>query len=387
MSPGGRGTVLVAGAGIAGLVTALHLVRSGWKCVMFESADAPHPEGAGLHVAPNGARVLSRLGVELRPAACAVDAIAVRRWDSDEVLGLLPVAGNGDAAYYTMHRADLHRALLDRLPDGVVRFGAQVTEVAENESGVTVSLADGSSWDGDVLVGADGIHSTVRTLLCGDGPVYTENVMYRGIVPAGPATSVLRDDHATIWAGPGSHFVAYPISGGEAFYISASADGQRWEDVDWSRLADPAVVREPYEGWHDNIGRLISAAPGMTKWALFDRPLLERWPGQRITLVGDAAHAMPPFLAQGANLAMEDAAVLVSCLDRSGGDLASALRRYETVRAERVAAVHRLTSARGATFRFADGVDQRARDAALREGSLADDFDWIFGYDADEVLG
>jgi salicylate hydroxylase len=378
--------VLVAGAGIAGLTAALHLVRSGWECVVFESAPAPHPEGAGLHVAPNGVRVLRRLGVDLTPGACEVDAIAVRRWEDNETLGLLPLAGTTDVPYCTMHRADLHQALLARLPDGVVRYGTALTGLEEDASGVRVVLSDGSSQTGDVLVGADGIHSAVRTLLCGDGPVYTENVMYRGIIPVGPATSGLNPDHATIWAGPGRHFVAYPISGGAAYYISASADGQPWDGVDWSEPADLDVVHEPYARWDDTVTGLLSAVPMMTRWALFDRPLVTGWPGQRITLMGDAAHAMPPFLAQGANLAMEDAAVLVACLDHADDDLVSALRRYELVRADRVAAVHRLTASRGSTFRLADGADQQARDAALRAGSLADDFGWIFDYDTDDAL-
>ncbi|SDJ04008.1 salicylate hydroxylase [Actinokineospora alba] len=386
MSAYERGTVLVAGAGIAGLTAALHLVRSGWECVVVESAPGPHPEGAGLHVAPNGARVLRRLGVDLAPGACKVDAIAVRRWDDNETLGLLSLTGTTDVPYYTMHRADLHAALLARLSAGVVRYGVALTGLDEDASSVRVLLSDGSSWTGDVLIGADGIHSAVRTLLCDDEPVYTENVMYRGIIPTGPATEGLSPDHATIWAGPGRHFVAYPISGGAAYYISASADGQPWEGVDWSEPADLNIVRQPYADWDGTVTALLSAAPRMTRWALFDRPLVTGWPGQRITLVGDAAHAMPPFLAQGANLAMEDAAVLVACLDDAAGDVVTALRRYETARAERVAAVHRLTASRGATFRLVDGADQEARDAALRAGSLGDDFGWIFGYDTDDAL-
>ncbi|MGX7828841.1 FAD-dependent oxidoreductase [Actinokineospora sp. 24-640] len=381
-----RARVAVIGGGIAGLTTALHLLQSGWDCQVYEAAPAPHPEGAGLHVAPNGVRVLRRLGVDLEPVATATRALAIRDWRRGGVVGLLPLTGRLDTPYYTLHRADLHRALLDRLPEHVVRYGARLTSLAEDDAGVAYTLADGTAHRAELLVGADGIHSAVRTRLCGDAPVYTGNIMYRGLLPAEACPDAVDPAHATIWAGPERHFVAYPVSGGRQYYFSASADHQPWESGDWSATVDPAFVAKHYEGWDDTVTAFLSRVPHMTQWALYDRPLSAGWPGRRTTLVGDAAHAMPPFLAQGANMAMEDAAVLVASLDRDP-DPVAALRRYEAARQARVAAVHRLTADRGGTFRLPDGPAQRARDEALRAGSMRRDFDWIFEYDTETALG
>jgi salicylate hydroxylase len=147
-----------------------------------------------------------------------------------------------------------------------------------------------------------------------------------------------------------------------------------------------APILKHYKGWDSTVTAFLSQVSHMTQWALYDRPLTAQWSGRRVTLVGDAAHAMPPFLAQGANLAMEDAAVLVSCLDLDN-DPVAALRRYEAARAGRVAAVHRLTADRGRSFRLPDGTEQRARDEGLRAGSMSGDFDWIFEYDTGSALG
>ncbi|MFI1397961.1 FAD-dependent monooxygenase [Streptomyces sp. NPDC020681] len=375
------GTAVVVGAGIAGLTTALALLDAGWSCRVYEAAPGPHPEGAGIHVAPNGMRVLQRLGVDLARYGSAMDALAIRRWANGRIIGTLDLTGIKDAPYYTLHRADLNRALRAGIPEGTVTYGAAVTRVDEDADGVRVRLSDGSSVRSDLLIGADGIHSTIRNQLCGDSPRYTGNVMYRGIVPSDRVPESVDPRHATIWAGPERHFVAYPISGGSAYYISASADGQPWTSPGWSEPGDPDMVLGHYEDWDATVTHLLTSVTTMTRWALYDRPLSSAWKAARITLVGDAAHAMPPFLAQAANLAMEDAVRLAASL-ATHADPVEALRAYESERAERVRTIHDLTAEHGARFRLPDGPRQQARDADLARGSMASDFGWIFDYNA-----
>jgi salicylate hydroxylase len=377
----------IVGAGIAGLTTAASLHAAGIRCRLFERARDLRALGAGIQLSPNAVRVLERLGLgpALRRDGVAVDALRFLRWTDDAPLASLRLGDDGreayGAPYYTIHRGDLHRALLACLPDGVLELGADCAEVHEESERATVVFEDGRREAADVVVGADGIHSMVRTGLARDVPRYTGHAIYRGLVEAERVPHLVQTREVRLWLGPGQHLVTYPISGGRFLYFGATATVDEWRAPTWSVPAEGAELISAYRGWSDSVQHIIASARELTCWALHDRAPLRRWGGARTTLVGDAAHSMLPFMAQAANQAIEDAAVLTACL-RGGVRAAPSLRRYQRIRRPRVERIHALSRANADLFHLADGRTQRERDRTFGEtwstGSLA----WLFGHDA-----
>jgi len=381
--------VAVIGAGIAGLATAAALARAGIRCAVLEQARVLTEAGVGIQVTPNAARLLHRLGMReyLRQAAVRVEAIDMLRWDSSQPIIHTPLGVECERAFgapfYTIHRAHLQQGMLGLLSRGVVRLGMRCQSIVERPDSIGLEFAGGERVSADVVVGADGIHSTVRRYLFPDQPRFSGHTIYRGLVPAKCVPALAGPGRIRIWLGPSQHFVAYPVSAGSAISFGATVPTSSWHADSWFSPGQVADVEEAYEGWHEDVRSLIASADSVTKWALHDRDMLPRWGTDRITLVGDAAHPMLPFGAQGANQAIEDATVLAACLHRAAsGSVAQALKNYERLRIPRVAVVHKLSRANATNLHLDDDDGQVDTDPGNADLTSQQ---WLYGYDADLV--
>jgi salicylate hydroxylase len=373
--------IAVVGAGVAGLAIATMLRRHGVCCDLYEQTSALEPVGAGIQLGPNGVRVLRDLGVgpALAERGVAARSIEVRRWDDGDLLASVPHGEACEAAYgapyYLIHRADLQRALLSGLPDGV-GLGRRVTGVAEHPDHAELRLADGSHATADAVIGADGVHSVVRDAVVRDESRFSGCAVYRGLVPAELVPSFAEDPRVLFWLGPDRHITYYPIAAQRTVHVSAVFATAE----PGNRPADREELMEAFAGWHEEVRRIVAAPSSVTRWGLWDRDFPERYRTGRLALVGDAAHPMLPYLSQGASQALEDAATLAGCVVTAaerGNGLQQALRRYEELRRPRTAEVHRQARLRGTTFHLADGPRQQRRDSVLAGRGL-DDLRWLY---------
>ncbi|MWA09125.1 FAD-dependent monooxygenase [Streptomyces sp. BA2] len=384
--------VAVAGGGIAGLVFAVALRRAGIDCHVYEQTGRLAEVGAGVQVAPNATRLLRRLGLRdrLRTIAVAPQAIEMRRWDDGTLLQRTelgePCRRRFGAPYYTVHRADLHSSLLALVPPDRVHLGARCVAVTQDADAARLHLSDGTVVAADLVVGADGIHSLVRERIVADRPRYSGQTIYRGLVPAERVPHLLSEPRVRLWMGPDQHCVCYPVSSGRQVSFGATVAASDWREESWSARGDVAELAAAYKGWHADVTRLIDAAGTVGRWALHDRESVDRLSSGRVAVIGDAAHPMLPFQAQGANQAIEDAVVLAVCLARAAaGGLSGALRRYERIRLPRTTRIQRRSRENAKAFHLADGDEQRRRDTAAQASSGLDHHQWLFGYDAEEA--
>ncbi len=381
----------VVGGGIGGLAAASTLLRAGFDVHVFEQATALSEVGAGIQVSPNASRLLHRLGLADELAELGVRPLAwhQRRWDDGRTLLRTPLAGAVEEAFgfphYQIHRADLLAALVRRLPPERLHTGRRLIGLADRGDRVEATFADGDRIEVDLLVGADGIHSTVRTALFGpESPRFTGCVAYRGLVPAERLQELELEVTAQVWMGPGGHFVHYFVQGGRLVNFVALIDRDTWTRESWNDRGEVADALAAYEGWHPQVRSILGAVEATFVWALFDRAPLEHWSAGRVTLLGDACHPMLPFMAQGAAQAIEDGATLTACLTREA-DVPTALRRYEEIRLPRASRIQAISATNKARFHLPDGPEQEARDALMASGSTdwsAAAVAWIYGHDA-----
>jgi len=381
--------VAVIGGGIAGLTAAIALRRNGVPCTVYEREAVPPMAGAGIQLAPNGTRLLHGLGLAGRLAAVSVRprTIELRRWSTSAPLRRTRLGAEAErrygAPYYTLHRAGLHRALLDAARGIDIRTDRRCVAIVESGSTVDIGFADGTSTGADVVLAADGIRSVVRAAL-GDGPArYRGLSVYRGVVPAAACPWQVASPAVVVWLGPGAHCVCYPIAGGERVSFVAAVPSTPCGSESWTEPGDPTAMRTAFDGWHTEVRDLLGAASTVSRWALHDRPPPRRLCTGRIALLGDAAHPMLPFGAQGASQAIEDALVCAAHLrGASGSCVPAALRRYAAARVDRLARVAGMVDRHFDDHHLPDGDGQRQRDAALAAGTGLDSFDWLFGHDA-----
>jgi salicylate hydroxylase len=378
--------VIIAGGGIGGMALAAALGRRGMRSIVVEQAEAMGEVGAGLQLSPNAMRGLAALGLEdaVRAVGFAPEAVEMRDHASGRLL-LRNILGaeaerRWGAPYLTVRRADLHRLLTEAArPHAEFRLSAKI--VAVEDGGVR--LASGERIEGEAVVGCDGVRSTVRQALFGEGEArFTGQVAWRFVVPIeAPPPSIVR-----VWTGPRQHFVCYPTRSGALMNVVAVTEETNWRVESWSEPGDKAVLRTAFEGWPAEALALIEGAVDLHRWALHDRPPLPRWSKGAATLLGDAAHPMLPFLAQGAAMAIEDAVVLADKLSDTS-DTPEALRRYERARAQRTAKVQTWSRRNARLFHLpsplAAGVFGAAAALdAFTPGGAARRFDWLYGYDA-----
>jgi salicylate hydroxylase len=286
--------------------------------------------------------------------------------------------------YYHVHRADLMRLLVQAAqsqPNVALHTNARVEEIDSSDGGVSLK-AGGNEYQGELLVGADGIHSTVRAHLFGaEAPTFTGNVAWRGLVPTERLPQGLVHPVAGAWWGPHKHFVHYYVRGGELVNCVCVIEKEGWEVESWNERGDHAELKADFAGWHETIQVLIdNMNPNECfKWALFDRPPMSSWGEGPVTLLGDSCHPTLPFMAQGAAMAIEDGAVLSRCV-ADGDDVPASLRRYESLRRERTARIQ-AGSRRNAKVFHMSGVKAWARNRAIgrARGRI---MDWLYRYNA-----
>lgn len=382
--------VLISGGGIGGLTAALSFASLGMEVDLLEQAATFSEVGAGIQLSPNCSRVLHSLGLAeaIRAVAFLPEGIEMRHWRTGRLINSTPlgqtVLDAYGAPYYHIHRADLMHVLLSAAAaEPLVRLhpGTRVESLEQDLQSVSVETTQGT-FGGDLLVGADGIHSLVRASLFGDrAPSFTGNVAWRALVPAAALPAGLVRPVAAAWWGPHKHFVHYYVRGGALVNCVCVVEKRGWEVESWTERGDHRELAADFTGWHETIGALIAAMDPETcfKWALFDRPPMSRWGRGRVTLLGDACHPTLPFMAQGAAMAIEDAAVLARCV-ASGNVVPADLERYERLRRERTARIQQ-GSRRNARVFHLTGIPALLRNrAAGRAGAGVTD--WLYRYDA-----
>ncbi len=386
--------VAVVGGGIGGLAAAAFLHRAGFGATVYEQAGELKEVGAGLVVAPNAARLVRRLGVMDRLQESAVRMEVgweFRRWRDGQVISAENLSEACERLYgehtYTMHRADLLTVIGAAVPDGTVRLGARCVGAEQDDDGARLTFADGTVERADIVIGADGVHSVVRGAVTEPAPPeYSGICAFRALVPADRAPAFARRRAHTLWIGPSHHLVHYPIAGGRLVNLVAFAPAGELTTESWSATATVGEFLAEFEGWDPRLTDLIGAAGTPGRWALLDRAPLTRWTAGRVSLLGDAAHPMFPFFAQGGAQALEDAATLAACLAADPGRPGQALLRYEEIRLPRTTRIQQVSHARAHLNHLPDGPEQEARDAALADADPLVANGWIYGHDPEAAI-
>jgi salicylate hydroxylase len=386
--------VLIAGGGIGGLAAGLACSRAGCHVRLYERAEAFAEVGAGIQMGPNVMRVLQgwELDAALRQVAAFPDRLQVRHALSGAELGVLPLgqtmAQRYGAPYATIHRADLQQLLLQALQqrDAVwLHTGKTVNRYVETHGAIGLSLSDGLDVEGDALIAADGLWSRLRQQLLGDGPPRVAgHLAYRAMLRQSDLPAALRSQQVTAWLGPKLHVVAYPVRGGEWLNVVAIVHGHVQGSIeDWDHGANTSDLQAALAHTCSGLRDLIAAVPAWRLWVLCDRPPMnsvDQMACGHVALLGDAAHPMRPYLAQGAGMAIEDAAELGRQVALVDGvlDVPTLLRRYALNRWPRNARVQARSIRNGGIFHL-DGPMAWARDASLRLlGQRLLDVPWLY---------
>jgi salicylate hydroxylase len=388
--------VLIVGAGIGGLTAALALRRAGFDAHVYEQAGVLREVGAGVAISPNAVKVLHGLGLAeaLRAVGVVAHSMDSRDWQSGALLGRVPLAQAAverwGAPFYHLHRAKLHDALRTALGNQSITLGARCVAVEQHDQVVTARFADGREAAGELLIGADGIHSVVREHVAGpDRPIWSRQISWRGMAPATVGREIgLEVRHHSFW-GTRTQFVCFYVSAGRLVnWVGNTQSDDDWHEESWSARGDRDEVLRLFAGWHPEVRGLIAGTEQVFKWALYDRPPLTTWTRERVTLLGDAAHPMLPYMAQGASQSIEDAFVLASCLAADRDDPQRAIEGYAAHRQERTAAVQNASREASRVVRLTDPAEVEARNARLAESPEApvSRFDWIWSYDAASAM-
>jgi salicylate hydroxylase len=387
--------ILIAGAGLGGLTAALALMRRGHKVRVYEQASELREVGAGVQLGANGTRLLIGLGLEeaMLRVVCLPTAREFRLWSTGQIwrafdLGETSVERFG-APYWTVHRGDFHAVLLDAVrradPEAILP-GNGCVGFKQTATGVTLLLANGDRVEGEVLIGADGVHSRVRQQMFGEGKAQFTGIMaWRGLVPMERLPPHQRRLVGNNWLGVGGHCVTYPLRRGELLNFVGVVETKEWIPESWTEAGTREECLRDLGRWHQDIHTIIHNIDVPYKWALLGREPLDHFAQGRVCVMGDAAHPTLPFLAQGANMALEDAIVLARLLDE-GGDVPAALVRYEQARVDRTARIVRGSSEN--TKRFHNPALGSAEGAAayvdreFEPAKVKARYDWLYEYDA-----
>ena len=365
-------SVAVVGGGMGGLATAAALRRAGIGVNVYEQATKFTRLGAGIQIGCNAMKVMRGLGLEpmMRASSFYPRSWNNREYDTGEVRFDMIFGESAEqrygAPYLLGHRGDLHSALASAVPDELIHLDHRLVGIEQlNDRGVKLTFANGNSIEADAVVAADGVHSFVKEQLFGkDEPNFTGRIAYRTVFPAALLNGYQIDD-CTKWWGPDRHIVIYYVKPdrSEVYFVTSQPEPE-FTVESWSAMGDVNELRRAFDGFHPQVRNVLAACPSVHKWALIDRDPQQHWGKGNITLLGDACHPMTPYMAQGAAMAIEDAAVLSRCLagvDRDGVE--AAFRRFEATRKPRTSRIQ--LSSRTNTW--------------LKTRT---DPDWVYGYDA-----
>lgn len=386
--------IAVVGAGIGGMAAARFLLEAGADVTVYEQAPELGEVGAGIQVGPNAVRLLHRLGLAdtLREKAVVPEfAWEFRRWDDGRVLFRQPLGARAEelfgAPYYVVHRPELLEALVSGFPAARLRLGYRFEALEQQGQQVLVRFENGEEAVYDAVIGADGIHSKVRnTVVEPTPPRFSGLAAYRGLVPIERTPARNEPPKVTIWIGPKKHLVHYPISGGAKLNYVAVVPARGLDTESWTRQGSVEEAVAEFAGWHDDVTQVVGAADDLRQWALYDREPISHWTEGRVTLLGDAAHPMLPFFAQGAAQAIEDGCALAACLkDVTAAGVPEALDRYERARKPRAVKVQQLSRQRGMEYHLPDGPEQQERDRQLAESDPLGANTWLYQFDAGRI--
>lgn len=379
----------IAGAGIAGLVAALLLARSGRRVAIFERTAIHYEVGAGLQLSPNAGRILDHLGLGAALDAVCVRPVAIDVYSAAHARPIIsmPLAGSAQRSggvYRVIHRADLQAALLDAArADPAIELGlaAPLADIAAGPDGAEFSIA-GHRHSARLLIGADGIRSAVRAFI---DPSWSaapaRRTAWRTTIPSTEAPDDIARDRVSLFLNERSHVVVYPIRAGREINIVAIVE-EDWNGEGWAEPGDPAVIREHFRSAPSLLAATIETGNSWTRWCLRSVEPSGPWQNGRAVLIGDAAHAMLPFLAQGAAMAIEDAAILARCLVRQTDGMQGALARYESLRKPRVSRVWRAARQNGTIYHMSP-ITAAFRDATMKAVGgerLMARYDWLYGW-------
>jgi 2-polyprenyl-6-methoxyphenol hydroxylase-like FAD-dependent oxidoreductase len=381
--------ILIAGAGIGGLTAASCLMNAGYDVEIYEQAPELSEIGAGIQLSANAMHVLNGLGLGKAIAKLSVRpaAYVFRLHDTGEVIGQFPLAEEHErlngAPYNQLHRADLHDLLAVKaryFNKEVVRLNRRVVGFEETAAGVELHFADGSRAGGDLLIGADGVKSAVRAQIAGaDHAAYTGDAAWRLTLPTDQLPDDFMGQVMSVWMGPGRHVVCYYLRGGALLNFVGLVETEEISEESWTAKFPWERLKADFEGWHEDIQAVIDSVDkdSCFRWSLYYRPPIATWSTRRATLIGDAVHATLPYLAQGAAMAIEDAAVLTRAL-QSTDSVADALQLYERNRIDRTSRIVTGSNANRTLFHMRDQEKLRQAFAARDEG--ADRNAWLYSY-------
>ena len=410
--------VIICGAGLGGLGAAIALRRKGHEVVVLEGAAQLSEVGAGVQIPPNSSRILEGYGIgdRIRELAVRPQNIAIKRYETGQVLGLTPLHPRLTKVYghpyLLIHRADYQKLLFEEAMALEVQFHFSTRIISLNQDRTSVVTVDGRQFEGDVVVGADGIKSKIREFVIPEEiiePSSSSNCAYRAIVPreammADPDSAALMHDvNSNAWIGHRKHVMAYPIRHGTMYNLVMSHPGQAAAGK-WNEPGDLNKMKATYSNFDPVIKRVLEKVTDCLKWKLADLPPLTNWVSKSgtVVLIGDAAHAMVPYLAQGASMAIEDGATLAECLScvEKREEIPKYLAAFEQIRKPRCERIQTCSRLNGNMWHMPDGPEQEARDMALKRDDFEDDVQqqdlegqnvnlwsdkgfqpWLFGYD------
>lgn len=383
--------ITVVGGGIAGLAVSTALARRGAQVTVLEQAAAIREVGAGLQITPNGAAVLKALGLgaELLQVGLRATAVELRDGPGDERLLRMDLARlKPGAAYHFLHRADLLEMLAAaaRASGVQLRLLQQIETVILGDHAPRLVSAQGAESEAPLMIGADGLHSRVRAALNGQvAPFFTHQVAWRALIPCEPGAPPV----AQVFLGPGRHIVSYPLRGGQLRNLVAVEERHRWAEESWSAEDDPLALRLAFGGFGGPVPGWLERVERVNLWGLFRHPVAERWWGHGAVILGDAAHPTLPFLAQGANMALEDAWSLAAELARH--DTAdAAFAAYQRARQSRVTRIVAAASANARNYHLR-GAARAIGHLGLRiggrlaPGMALKRFDWLYDFDVTQA--
>jgi salicylate hydroxylase len=389
-APAQQEPVLIVGGGIGGLAAALALARKGFRAQVFEQAAQFKEIGAGIQLGPNVFRMFEVLGLTdaINRDAVFPDGLLMRDSITGEEVTRVPLDDRFrrkfDYPYAVTHRADLHRTILEACQGSnliALKPSQKVVDIEERNDGIVLRTEDGASHRGSAVIGCDGIWSVVRAHIVGDGkPNVSGHIAYRAVIPTREMPEQLRLNTMVLWAGEKTHFVHYPLRRGELFNLVAVFHSNRYEEG-WDSFGDPAELQERFADKCEEVRTLLNKIEAWRMWVLCDRTPIKEWSRGRKTLLGDAAHPMLQYLAQGACMAIEDAVCLANEAEKARGDFAAAFRAYQAARYLRTGRVQIMARVYG-EFYHASGVARELRNTMLGSRTpeqAAEAMEWLYG--------